>query len=88
TFTTGRYGSVDGAMSFNGTSDYIDFGNAVNMGLNDMTIFAWVKRNSSSAGYIVTKSRAAGQTNRYWVNIQTDGVVRFGASWSNGGHID
>jgi hypothetical protein len=87
-FSNGKYGSVDGAMNFNGTSDYIDFGNAVNMGLNDMTIFAWVKRNSSSAGHIVTKSRAAGQTNRYWVKIQTDGVVGFGASWSNGGHID
>ncbi|MDD3939811.1 MAG: LamG domain-containing protein, partial [Patescibacteria group bacterium] len=43
TFTTGRYGSIDGTMSFNGTSDYV-LGNS-NLGIYgnaEFTMSAWV----------------------------------------------
>jgi len=61
TWTTGgRYG---GALSFNGTSSYVDLGNPAAFQLNgSMTIEAWVKASTNPAddGQIVAKSNGQG----------------------------
>ena len=61
TWTTGgRYG---GALSFNGTSSYVDLGNPAAFQLSgSMTVEAWVKATANPAddGQIVAKSNGSG----------------------------
>jgi hypothetical protein len=57
-FETGRHGSVDGSMSFNGSSDYIDLGDYKYLSDKGWTVLAWIKvdqhknwNNIVGAGY-------------------------------------
>jgi hypothetical protein len=57
------------SLNFDGTDDYVDAGNVLNMGTNDLTLSAWVKTATSSAGgnvrAIAGKSFLGSQTGRY-----------------------
>ena len=50
--TTDRFGNPNAAMSFNGTSSYIDFGNLANyqFGSNSFTVALWMKGSSLQTG--------------------------------------
>ncbi|MFA6185460.1 MAG: DUF2341 domain-containing protein [Candidatus Shapirobacteria bacterium] len=65
-WSSGKFGV---GTSFDGSNDYIDAGNVLNMGTNDMTISTWIKttNSSSTAQYIVSKSLAAAQNYRYGI---------------------
>ncbi|MCK5013765.1 MAG: LamG domain-containing protein [Candidatus Omnitrophica bacterium] len=62
-FTTDRKGQANRAMSFNGTSDYIDLGNNASLkfedGSQDFSIFAWIKKDATGSPYIL-ENRDAG----------------------------
>ena len=64
------------AMSFNGTSAYVDCGNdgSLNVGVNDYTIEAWIKTTDTVNRDIVWKGAATGK----WYNfrIDSDGKVK------------
>ncbi|MFP4514824.1 MAG: LamG domain-containing protein [Parcubacteria group bacterium] len=52
-FVDGRYGSIDGAMSFDenansGTGEYVEVGNIENFSNEEITSMAWIKPNASS----------------------------------------
>ncbi len=91
TYTDGVPGTGGSALSFNGVGDYVDMGNILNMGLNDMTISAWIKINNIG-GYYISKSRAAGQTHRYAINVYgsspNEGKIRPMVAWDSTGHTD
>lgn len=53
TWTTGRIG---GALDFDGTNDYVNIGNILSSGASQLTVAAWVKRNSSGDDRIIAKS--------------------------------
>ncbi|MBU4512065.1 LamG domain-containing protein, partial [Patescibacteria group bacterium] len=57
TLTTDRYGQSNAAMSFNGTSNYVDTGNGVSLQITDrITFSAWVKiKTYDSERFIVCK---------------------------------
>jgi hypothetical protein len=60
-----------GFLIFDGVNDYVEFGDVLDMGTNDLTINAWISLNPafSSEGLIVSKARATGQDYRFSVNI-------------------
>jgi hypothetical protein len=68
-------GEIGGALSFNGSSDYIDFGNDINLQITDeMSISAWIKTSSSNRQFIVSKDNLA---NRCYSLFLVNGIVRF-----------
>jgi Concanavalin A-like lectin/glucanases superfamily/Bacterial Ig domain len=84
--TTGKYGS---ALSFNGSSNYVDLGNPASLQLTgSMTASAWVypTANPGDDGQIIAKSA---DTDGWQLKTTPDtGVRTFGFSISNGGaHI-
>ena len=52
-------------VRFNGTNQYINFGNVLNIGSNNISIFAVAKYRTTAAGNIISKSLRGGATNRY-----------------------
>ncbi len=49
TLTTDRYGNVNSAYHFNGTSEYMDCGNGISLQIaNDITVTAWIKSEFST----------------------------------------
>jgi hypothetical protein len=54
-------GKIGQALSFNGTSDYVDCGNgaSLNFGIGDFTIEAWIKTTTDVDGGIFTKKSGA-----------------------------
>ncbi|MCF7795383.1 LamG domain-containing protein, partial [Patescibacteria group bacterium] len=51
TFTTDRNGKTDGAMSFDGSNDYIDCGNSIFRNHDTFTVGLWFNRYSDLASY-------------------------------------
>jgi len=84
--TTVVTGMFDDARSFNGSSDYIQVGDVLDMGTNDMTISAWIKTNntSSDSQYIVSKSYYGGMIGRWYLGTNL-GKVRCGFAIASGG---
>jgi hypothetical protein len=58
------------AINFDG-DDYVDLGDVLDMGKNDVTISAWIKTSSTGDQYWLSKSKAASQNYRYAVGVQT-----------------
>src|SRR6476619_6905792 len=84
TWTTGRYGN---ALSFNGSSSYVDLGNPVALQLTgSMTLEAWIfaTANPANDGQIIAKSSGPGWQLKTSpdTGAQTFGVKAFGASGS------
>lgn len=68
TLTTDRFWTANRAYQFNGTSNYINMWNVLNIFKSNFSFSAWFK--TTTAGWfqsIVTKSRAAWANWRYWV---------------------
>jgi chitodextrinase len=79
--TQGKYGN---ALSFNGTSSYVDLGNPTALQLTgSMTLEAWVKAAASSTndGQVIAKSN---DSSGWQLKTTSDtGVATFGASVTN-----
>ena len=73
---------------FDGVNDYVDFGDFLDVGTNDMTINIWLNMIQSPPSYnfFVSKSIAAVATNRYAFGI--DSSRRFLAFWSGSDIVD
>ena len=71
-------GVIDGALTFNGTSDYIDCGTDVSLALTRWSMSAWIYRSSDSAVHerLISKSNTSGYD--YWLQIQPDAVLQAG----------
>lgn len=54
-------------LVFNGSTNYVQYGNVLNMGLNDWTISLWMKTANAGSQYMVSKSLAGAQNYRYAV---------------------
>jgi hypothetical protein len=61
------YTTVDGlpAVTFNGTSQYIDFGDVADLGTAPLNIFAVSRFNAGASGAIIAKSRLGVSQNRW-----------------------
>lgn len=70
--------NLSAALSLNGTNQYVDFGNILNMGLNDWTISGWIKKDSnpSTSQHFISKAKAAAQNYRYSIGVGTNGGIR------------
>ena len=55
------------SLAFDGTNDYINFGNVLNLGTGDFSISAWVKASDFNGTYIVSKYEDA--NNRWYLRI-------------------
>jgi hypothetical protein len=53
------------SVNFNGTNQYIDFGNIVNMGTSQIYIFVVSQHNSTASGAVVGKSSYRANTGRW-----------------------
>lgn len=83
------YSSTNGgSIVFNGSTNYVELGDVLDLGTNDMTINAWVSLNTafSSAGYIVSKARAAGQNYRF--GFYVDSTKRIATFFQGNGGAD
>jgi hypothetical protein len=62
TNATDRFGKTNSALSFNGSTDYVDLGNRPEFNFTrNFTLMAWVKLNGSQqAKYIITKYHDSG----------------------------
>lgn len=62
--------TYDNYWTFDGSNQYIDFGDVLDMGTNDYTIEAWININNlTSNDWFVSKSRAAASAYRYGFGI-------------------
>jgi len=77
-------GIIDGALTFNGTSDYIDCGDVSNLdfGTGDFSICMWMKTSSSLAMRLVNKRDASNIG--YEISTTTSGEIRAGIGDSSG----
>jgi hypothetical protein len=64
------------ALSFDGTNDYVDFGDALDMGLRDWTSSLWFKTTDTNAA-LINKSFYGAAAGRWWTAIAS-GVVELG----------
>ena len=58
-------GKIDGALTFNGTSDYVDVGNVVGTGA--YTKVAWVKRTTAAGNFYNNIISSDTQSNFFWI---------------------
>lgn len=80
------------ALEFDGSNDFVEMGDVLDMGTNDWTIIAWIRTNNPNDGFYVSKSRAAAQNFRYGARVRSNGTSapffqgNGGAdiNWSNG----
>lgn len=71
-FADGKYGSVDGAMSFDGVSDFIKINNVIVSNPNALTISAWFKKESGGSTYECVLHQNSGYTigsSAYWLGV-------------------
>ena len=82
TFDSGNGGSID----FDGSNDYIDFGNILNMGTGDISFSGWVKRTGGNGEleFVFSKSYAGSGVGRYWLDFDNNTTLRVGAAWASG----
>ncbi|UCC23193.1 MAG: LamG domain-containing protein [Planctomycetota bacterium] len=71
-------GRIDGALTFDGISDYVDCGADVSLALTSWSMSAWIYRSTDSGSYerIISKSNRTGYD--YWFQIQPTGVMQAG----------
>ena len=85
TFDSGDGGSI----VFDGTDDYVNFGNILNIGTGDASLTGWVKRTGGNGNqeWIFSKAIAAGEVGRYALDFASTTKLRVIAAWS-GGHTN
>lgn len=66
-----------GIFTFDGTNEYVDYGDVINVGTNDFTISVWVRLSSTiSDSYASMVSKAyAGAGNRYGFLLDTNSKI-------------
>ena len=71
TFTTDRKGKANSAMSFNGTSDYIDCGDGDSLAITSaITMSCWIKGNTGNTDMPKFMSKRAG-SNFYFIGLKS-----------------
>lgn len=97
TFAPGQYGDSEGAMSFNGTSDYVYIPNSASLNISDsITVSYWMRPLSIPTGYashISSKSTPSKVTDATFVDYFYGGnnadtgklnyIVNRGGSWAS-----
>ena len=68
TWTDGKFGK---ALSFDGSDDYVDLGDILDMGSSDFTISAWIETTNSS-GSVVCKYWGVNYQRSYWFYVTSD----------------
>jgi hypothetical protein len=84
-------GKLGKAGSFNGTSSVVSCGDMFNLGINNMSFSFWFRVNSitGSNQNLITKTRAAGQTERYGFSVNSSGnFTVLIANTVNTSHVD
>ncbi len=71
------------SIYFNGSTDYIDMEDAVNLNPSEFTISAWINRESGSNNTSIVSKRNEPFTEGYDFKISSTG--RLNARWENGG---
>jgi len=54
-----------GCISFDGTNDFIEFGDILDLGTNDLTVNQWVNLNTHTTQFFFSKALASGQNYRF-----------------------
>jgi hypothetical protein len=73
-------------IQFNGTNQYIDFGNRVNLGTSQLFIFVVCKFNSTADGSIIAKSSLRGNPARWFlIRFAGEGGTTMGADATGSG---
>lgn len=70
------------SVYFDGTLDYVDIGDALNLNNSEFTVSAWVKRSAASTNVSIVSKRDAAYTDGY--DFKIDATGRFEMSWKNG----
>jgi hypothetical protein len=66
-----------GSLVFDGSNDFIEFGDVLDLGTNDRTIISWISLDSSFAGgTILSKARAAAQNYRFAFLVTSERKIR------------
>ena len=78
-----------GSIVFDGTNDYVDCSNILNMGTSDISICGAFKRtlDNTALQFLFSKSKAASGTGRYWIDqndSEAGGKLRMAVAWSSG----
>jgi hypothetical protein len=60
-----------GSIIFNGTNQYVQYGNILNPGTSDFSLGVWVKTTTTTLGGIVGKHRAQGIVGRFGIYYTT-----------------
>jgi hypothetical protein len=61
-----RYDQNDSqSMLFDGTDDFVEFGDILDLGTNSMTVNQWIKLNTVSSQIFLSKALAGGQNYRF-----------------------
>lgn len=69
------------SLYFNGTSDFINFGNQFNLNIPEFTISAWIKREANSENTSILSKRDATLSQGYDVKINNAGQIEM--TWKN-----
>ncbi len=70
-------GKIDGALYFDGTDDYIDFGNSGSLnGETDFSVMCWVKTDAATEQVLI-QQRYASYQGEYVVKLKNTGKVNF-----------
>ena len=65
-----RYSESDAqSMLFDGTDDFVEFGDILDLGTNSMTVNQWIKLNTVSTQTFLSKALAGGQNYRFSTGI-------------------
>jgi len=76
-WTSGKYGN---AIDFDGTDDFVDCGDVLDMGTDDLSIDCWIKANLSAQAEVVWKGGGSDVQEGYQVFINGDGEMNFNIS--------
>jgi hypothetical protein len=84
-FTTDRMGQSNGAMSFNGTNNYILINNMNKSLVNNLTISLWVKPNTADKKVILNWANSIGSSSP-WIYFQRENSTT--VSWYLNGNYN
>ncbi|SNR51679.1 LamG-like jellyroll fold domain-containing protein [Lutibacter flavus] len=74
---------VERSIYFDGSQDYVDMEDALNLNTSEFTVSAWIKRGTNSANKSILSKRDAGYSEGYDFKINGTGKVEM--SWGNSG---
>ncbi len=84
-----RYDQNDGqSMLFDGTDDFVEFGDVLDLGTNSMTVNQWIKLNTVSTQYFLSKTLAGPQNYRFSTGISSINNNRLSAFMQGNGGAD